>query len=142
LRRITAFRDVCLLGLGQTTEADATVRLLLYFPQHPEIAQPAGTAAQPFLSGAVSQTVNLPENAMDEDIMRSYSEAWQLGLKAVAIYHDGSKRSPRSTPARPPTWASSARTAARTKSSAPVPAASALSAVSAWGAAEYGGISG
>ena len=93
MRRITAFRDVCLLGLGQTTEADATVRLLLYFPQHPEIAQPAGTAAQPFLSGAVSQTVNLPENATDEDIMRSYSEAWQLGLKAVAIYHDGSKRS-------------------------------------------------
>jgi ribonucleoside-diphosphate reductase alpha chain len=50
-------------------------------------------AAQPFLSGAISKTVNLPENATVEDIMRTYSEAWQLGLKAVAIYRDGSKRS-------------------------------------------------
>ena len=64
-----------------------------YISRSTPITQPAGTAAQPFLSGAVSQTVNLPENATDEDIMRSYSEAWQLGLKAVAIYHDGSKRS-------------------------------------------------
>jgi ribonucleoside-diphosphate reductase alpha chain len=50
-------------------------------------------AAQPFLSGAISKTVNLPENASVEDIMQTYSEAWQLGLKAVAIYRDGSKRS-------------------------------------------------
>jgi ribonucleoside-diphosphate reductase alpha chain len=50
-------------------------------------------AAQPFLSGAISKTVNLPENASVEDIMRTYIEAWQLGLKAVAIYRDGSKRS-------------------------------------------------
>ena len=50
-------------------------------------------AAQPFLSGAISKTVNLPENAAVEDIMQTYSEAWQLGLKAVAIYRDGSKRS-------------------------------------------------
>jgi ribonucleoside-diphosphate reductase alpha chain len=50
-------------------------------------------AAQPFLSGAISKTVNLPENATVEHIMQAYIEAWQLGLKAVAIYRDGSKRS-------------------------------------------------
>ena len=50
-------------------------------------------AAQPFLSGAISKTVNLPEDASVEDIMQTYTEAWQLGLKAVAIYRDGSKRS-------------------------------------------------
>ncbi|MEO5716326.1 MAG: vitamin B12-dependent ribonucleotide reductase [Luteolibacter sp.] len=50
-------------------------------------------AAQPFLSGAISKTVNLPEKATVEDIMQTYIEAWQLGLKAVAIYRDGSKRS-------------------------------------------------
>jgi ribonucleoside-diphosphate reductase alpha chain len=50
-------------------------------------------AAQPFLSGAISKTVNLPESATVEDIMQAYIEAWQLGLKAVAIYRDGSKRS-------------------------------------------------
>jgi ribonucleoside-diphosphate reductase alpha chain len=50
-------------------------------------------AAQPFLSGAISKTVNLPEKATVEEIMQTYIEAWQLGLKAVAIYRDGSKRS-------------------------------------------------
>ena len=50
-------------------------------------------AAQPFLSGAISKTVNLPERASVDDIMQTYIEAWKLGLKAVAIYRDGSKRS-------------------------------------------------
>jgi len=50
-------------------------------------------AAQPFLSGAISKTVNLPNSATVEDIMKTYIEAWKLGLKAVAIYRDGSKRS-------------------------------------------------
>jgi len=50
-------------------------------------------AAQPFLSGAISKTVNLPSNATVEDIMNTYIEGWQLGLKAIAIYRDGSKRS-------------------------------------------------
>ncbi len=50
-------------------------------------------AAQPFLSGAISKTVNLPEQATVEDIMNTYIEGWRLGLKAVAIYRDGSKRS-------------------------------------------------
>jgi ribonucleoside-diphosphate reductase alpha chain len=50
-------------------------------------------AAQPFLSGAISKTVNLPQTATVEDIMNTYIEGWKLGLKAVAIYRDGSKRS-------------------------------------------------
>jgi ribonucleoside-diphosphate reductase alpha chain len=50
-------------------------------------------AAQPFLSGAISKTVNLPNTATVEDIMKTYIEAWKLGIKAVAIYRDGSKRS-------------------------------------------------
>src|SRR5207248_4189693 len=50
-------------------------------------------AAQPFLSGAISKTVNLPESATVEDIMNSYIEGWRLGLKSIAIYRDGSKRS-------------------------------------------------
>jgi len=50
-------------------------------------------AAQPFLSGAISKTVNLPNTATVEDIMNTYIEGWKLGLKAIAIYRDGSKRS-------------------------------------------------
>src|SRR5262249_1135138 len=50
-------------------------------------------AAQPFLSGAISKTVNLPEHATVDDIVNTYVEGWQLGLKAIAIYRDGSKRS-------------------------------------------------
>ncbi|MEA2361983.1 MAG: ribonucleoside-diphosphate reductase alpha chain, partial [Thermoleophilaceae bacterium] len=48
-------------------------------------------AAQPFLSGAISKTVNLPESVSIEDIAGVYSEGWKLGLKALAIYRDGSK---------------------------------------------------
>ncbi len=50
-------------------------------------------AAQPFLSGAISKTINMPEESTVEDIMDAYIESWQLGLKAVAIYRDNSKRS-------------------------------------------------
>ncbi len=49
-------------------------------------------ACQPFLSGAISKTVNLPEQATVEDIVNTYVEGWKLGLKAIAIYRDGSKR--------------------------------------------------
>jgi ribonucleoside-diphosphate reductase alpha chain len=48
-------------------------------------------AAQPFLSGAISKTVNLPHDATLDDIVHAYTEAWRLGLKAVAVYRDGSK---------------------------------------------------
>ena len=49
-------------------------------------------AVQPFLSGAISKTVNLPEDASVDDVMEAYVEGWRLGLKALAIYRDGSKR--------------------------------------------------
>jgi ribonucleoside-diphosphate reductase alpha chain len=50
-------------------------------------------ATQPFISGAISKTVNLPEQAPVEEIMEAYIQAWKLGLKAVAIYRDGCKKS-------------------------------------------------
>jgi ribonucleoside-diphosphate reductase alpha chain len=48
-------------------------------------------AAQPFLSGAISKTVNLPQEATVEEIAEAYAESWRQGIKAVAIYRDGSK---------------------------------------------------
>ena len=50
-------------------------------------------AAQPFLSGAISKTINMPEDSTVEDIMQAYIESWKLGVKAVAIYRDNSKGS-------------------------------------------------
>ncbi len=50
-------------------------------------------AAQPFISGAISKTVNLPNKATVGDIRNAYIDAWKMGLKCVAIYRDGSKRS-------------------------------------------------
>ena len=50
-------------------------------------------AAQPFISGAISKTVNLPRECSVADITDAYTQAWKLGLKCVAIYRDGSKRS-------------------------------------------------
>ncbi len=50
-------------------------------------------AAQPFISGAISKTVNMPNDATVTDIRNAYVDAWRMGLKCVAIYRDGSKRS-------------------------------------------------
>ena len=50
-------------------------------------------AVQPFVSGAISKTVNMPEDATPQDIAEAYMEAWKGGVKAIAIYRDGSKRS-------------------------------------------------
>ena len=50
-------------------------------------------ANQPFVSGAISKTVNLPETATVEDIEQTYFEAWRIGIKAVAVYRENSKRS-------------------------------------------------
>jgi ribonucleoside-diphosphate reductase alpha chain len=50
-------------------------------------------AAQPFLSGAISKTVNMPHDTTVEEIEKTYIEAWRMGLKAIAIYRDGCKRS-------------------------------------------------
>ncbi|MFT5443211.1 MAG: ribonucleoside-diphosphate reductase alpha chain [Myxococcota bacterium] len=49
-------------------------------------------SVQPFLSGAISKTVNLPEDASADDVVAAYVEGWKLGLKALAVYRDGSKR--------------------------------------------------
>lgn len=49
-------------------------------------------AVQPFLSGAISKTVNMPNDVTPDDIMQAYIESWKLGLKAVAVYRDGCKR--------------------------------------------------
>src|SRR2546427_941346 len=58
-------------------------------------------AAQPFLSGPISKTVNLPEAATVDDIMNSYVEGWRLGLKSIAIYREGSRRSAPLTTRKP-----------------------------------------
>lgn len=50
-------------------------------------------AVQPFLSGAISKTVNMPRGTTPEDVAATYMKGWKLGLKAVAIYRDGSKES-------------------------------------------------
>src|SRR5204863_291965 len=49
-------------------------------------------ATQPFISGAISKTVNVPKEATVEEIMQAYIESWKLGAKAISIYRDGSKR--------------------------------------------------
>ncbi|MBN1827231.1 MAG: vitamin B12-dependent ribonucleotide reductase [Candidatus Eisenbacteria bacterium] len=49
-------------------------------------------AVQPFISGAISKTVNMPSEAAVDDVFTTYLEAWKMGVKAVAIYRDGSKR--------------------------------------------------
>lgn len=49
-------------------------------------------AVQPFVSGAISKTINMPEECTAEDVMDAYIESWRLGLKAVAIYRDNSKK--------------------------------------------------
>src|SRR6267142_853584 len=51
------------------------------------------SAAQPFISGAISKTVNFPQECTVQDIRDAYVQAWRMGLKCVAIYRDGSKRS-------------------------------------------------
>ena len=50
------------------------------------------SAVQPFISGAISKTINMPEECTADEIANAYMESWRLGLKAVAIYRDGSKR--------------------------------------------------
>jgi ribonucleoside-diphosphate reductase alpha chain len=50
------------------------------------------SAVQPFISGAISKTVNVPENITVEEILEAYMQAWKMGVKAIAIYRDNSKR--------------------------------------------------
>jgi ribonucleoside-diphosphate reductase alpha chain len=59
-------------------------------------------AVQPFLSGAISKTVNMPTESTPEEIGKAYIESWRLGLKAVAVYRDGCKRSQPLSTSMPP----------------------------------------
>jgi ribonucleoside-diphosphate reductase alpha chain len=74
-------------------------------------------AAQPFLSGAISKTVNMPETATPEEIRETYIEGWKLGLKAIAIYRDGSKRSQPVTSKKSATGTSTTTATANTAAS-------------------------
>jgi ribonucleoside-diphosphate reductase alpha chain len=76
-------------------------------------------AAQPFISGAISKTVNLPNAATVDEISEAYIQAWKLGLKAVAIYRDGCKQSQPLSAAGTKTAQSGAGDVARTGVSAP-----------------------
>ncbi|MET0595999.1 MAG: vitamin B12-dependent ribonucleotide reductase, partial [Polyangiaceae bacterium] len=77
-------------------------------------------ATQPFLSGAISKTVNLPNEATIDEVREIYEEGWRLGLKAVALYRDGCKMSqPLSTSSKD----SAATDEVQTKASLPPPAA-------------------
>ncbi len=80
-------------------------------------------ACQPFISGAISKTVNMPEGATPEDIAEVYMEGWRMGLKAIAIYRDGCKRSqPLNTAAPDAEQKSSAAPAPSLATAAPEPA--------------------
>jgi ribonucleoside-diphosphate reductase alpha chain len=58
------------------------------------------SAVQPFISGAISKTVNVPHEATEADITDAYMQAWKMGVKAIAIYRDGSKRQQAMTTSR------------------------------------------
>ncbi len=77
------------------------------------------SATQPFISGAISKTVNLPNGASVEDIMEAYLQAWKLGLKAVAVYRDGCKQSQPLSAAGSATALSKKEDGSRTGVSAP-----------------------
>jgi ribonucleoside-diphosphate reductase alpha chain len=80
------------------------------------------SAVQPFLSGAISKTCNVPNEATVEDIRDAYLEGWKLGLKALAIYRDGSKGSqPVSTKSESDAAADKAAAAEAKAAPAPVP---------------------
>src|SRR3984893_3422601 len=79
-------------------------------------------AVQLFLSGAISKTINMPEESTIEDIMQAYIESWKLGLKAVAIYRDNSKCSQPLSAARPQKESAAAKTPAPSPVEAAKPA--------------------
>ena len=79
-------------------------------------------AVQPFLSGAISKTINMPEESTIEDIMQAYIESWKLGLKAVAIYRDNSKCSQPLSAAGPQKESAAAKTPAPSPVEAAKPA--------------------
>ncbi len=77
-------------------------------------------ATQPFISGAISKTVNVPKEATVEEIMQAYIESWRLGAKAISIYRDGSKRTQPLNTSRDQTPAEQVKAAAMSAVSQPV----------------------
>jgi ribonucleoside-diphosphate reductase alpha chain len=77
-------------------------------------------ATQPFISGAISKTVNVPKEATVEDIMQAYIQSWKLGAKAISIYRDGSKRTQPLNTSKDKTAAEVAAQAAATLVTSPV----------------------
>jgi ribonucleoside-diphosphate reductase alpha chain len=83
-------------------------------------------ATQPFISGAISKTVNVPKDASVDDILQAYVQSWKLGAKAISIYRDGSKRtqplntSKDKTPAEAEAMAAAIRAEADAKARTPV----------------------
>jgi ribonucleoside-diphosphate reductase alpha chain len=77
-------------------------------------------ATQPFISGAISKTVNVPKEATVEEIMQAYIQSWKLGAKAISIYRDGSKRTQPLNTSKDKTPAEIAQAAAASLVTAPV----------------------
>ncbi len=77
-------------------------------------------ATQPFISGAISKTVNVPKDATVEEIMQGYIQSWKLGAKAISIYRDGSKRTQPLNTSKDKTPAEIAQAAAASLVTAPV----------------------
>jgi ribonucleoside-diphosphate reductase alpha chain len=77
-------------------------------------------ATQPFISGAISKTVNVPKEATVDEIMQAYIQSWKLGAKAISIYRDGSKRTQPLNTSRDKTAAEQARQAAAALVTSPV----------------------
>jgi len=77
-------------------------------------------ATQPFISGAISKTVNVPKDASVDEIMQAYIQSWKLGAKAVSIYRDGSKRTQPLNTSRDKTAAEIAQQAAAQLVTGPV----------------------
>src|SRR3981189_448820 len=77
-------------------------------------------ATQPFISGAISKTVNVPKDATVEEIMQAYIQSWKLGAKAISIYRDGSKRTQPLNTSKDKTAAELADAAARAPLTQPI----------------------
>ena len=81
-------------------------------------------AVQPFISGAISKTVNMPNQATVEDVEEVYMEGWKMGLKAIAIYRDGSKRQQALTTSKESDSSKAHKDASASESQEPAPAPS------------------
>ena len=87
-RRRAAPQGVAPAGVRLRVQGGARAQRSIHYMGHIKMMG----ATQPFISGAISKTVNVPKDATVEEIKQAYIESWQLGAKAVSIYRDGSKR--------------------------------------------------